>query len=54
VTGDVEFLHCGVCKAREWEVSEEDPDATFSDAANHLSYAHPGTGLSSIKEGRKP
>jgi hypothetical protein len=50
-----EYLHCGVCKRIEWEVSEEDPDATFSDAAEHLQRRHPGIGLTpGIKDGRKP
>lgn len=49
-----QFIHCGVCKTREWEVSEEDPDTTFHDAADHIVSAHPGTGLSAVKEGRKP
>lgn len=45
-------IHCTVCKT-PWEVSAEDPDATFDDAVQHLRRRHPWADpAKAIREGQ--
>lgn len=47
-----EFIHCAEC-GREWQVSEEDGDATLSDCMGHVRSRHPDTDpWTAIKEGK--
>lgn len=44
------WIHCSLC-GRDFQTSLEDPDATFSDALEHLTLRHPGADPLVIKEG---
>jgi len=44
------ILYCAACAA-SWVVSEEDPDATLSEALEHATAQHPGKDpIMTIKE----
>lgn len=48
-----EYIHCTICKRMEWEVSEEDPDTTLSEAFGHVNLAHTGADLArAVTKGR--
>ena len=47
------YIHCRICNRADWPVSEEDPDATLSEAFGHVNYEHAGADLArAIGEGK--